>query len=164
MLCSDPPTARPYLLSVDNVLVTHQTRLSLKACQVGARVRFRKTLAPDFFGAENFGNVPLLLRFHAVRNNCRPISPRPSAFAIGGAPTRAISSQKIDRSISLAPRPPILVARKRLPTHLRGVFFAMPSRRKMILRSAFRAIHPNLSERCPRAIQAIRHETRFLRE
>src|SRR5271163_1109158 len=35
-----------------------------------------------------------------------PINPRPSEFAIGGASTRAISSQKRDCSISVALRPP----------------------------------------------------------
>src|SRR5277367_44577 len=35
-----------------------------------------------------------------------PISPSPSEFAIGGASTRAISSQKSDCSISVALRPP----------------------------------------------------------
>src|SRR6266481_1264989 len=35
-----------------------------------------------------------------------PISPSPSEFAIGGASTRAISSQNNDCSINVAPRPP----------------------------------------------------------
>src|ERR1700721_876009 len=35
-----------------------------------------------------------------------PINPSPSEFAIGGASTRAISSQNSDCSISVAPRPP----------------------------------------------------------
>src|SRR5215469_7433535 len=35
-----------------------------------------------------------------------PINPSPSEFAMGGASTRAISSQKSDCSISVAPRPP----------------------------------------------------------
>src|SRR5258707_11258234 len=35
-----------------------------------------------------------------------PMSPRPREFAIGGASTRAISSQKMDCCIKLAPRPP----------------------------------------------------------
>src|SRR5882757_9137551 len=35
-----------------------------------------------------------------------PMSPRPREFAIGGASTRDISSQKMDCCIKLAPRPP----------------------------------------------------------
>src|SRR5258708_20162924 len=35
-----------------------------------------------------------------------PMSPRPMEFAIGGASTRDISSQKMDCCIKLAPRPP----------------------------------------------------------
>src|SRR5260370_5977112 len=35
-----------------------------------------------------------------------PMSPRPREFAIGGASTRDISSQKMDWCIKLAPRPP----------------------------------------------------------
>src|SRR6202030_868945 len=35
-----------------------------------------------------------------------PMSPSPSEFAIGGASTRAISAQKRDCSMRVAPRPP----------------------------------------------------------
>src|SRR5580658_1617553 len=63
---ADPTVAGPNFLAVDDVMIAVENCLRLQAGEIGAGVRLRKTLAPDFFGAENLWNEALLLRFSAV--------------------------------------------------------------------------------------------------
>ena len=58
--------AGPYLLTVDDVVVAVQAGLGLQTGKIGTGVRFGKTLAPDFFSAQNFGDESLLLRLRPV--------------------------------------------------------------------------------------------------
>src|SRR5690242_3150982 len=51
-------------------------RLSLQSGEIGARVRFRKTLAPNFFCAENLRNEALLLRIRTASDDRRPDEPQ----------------------------------------------------------------------------------------
>src|ERR1700678_999480 len=68
---ADPPVAGPDFLPVDDVMVAIKNRGSLQIGEVRAGVWFRKSLAPDFFGAQNFRYEPFLLGLGAVGDNRR---------------------------------------------------------------------------------------------
>jgi len=64
-----------------------------------------KSLAPDL-RAQNFRNVAFLLRFRSTGDDGGSNQTQTSALTMGGASTRAISSQNSACSINVALRPP----------------------------------------------------------
>src|SRR5260370_4443149 len=62
--------ASPDLLAVYNKMVAVTDSLAAHRCEVGARVRFRKTLAPHFFAGNDLRQIALTLRFVSVMKKC----------------------------------------------------------------------------------------------
>ncbi len=60
---ADPAVAGPDFLAVDDVVIAVELGFGLQSGEIGAGVGLGKTLAPDFFRAENFGNEALFLGF-----------------------------------------------------------------------------------------------------
>ncbi len=70
----------PDFLAVDDELVADDFRARFQRSEIGARAGLRISLAPDFFGGENFRQVALFLFLVAPRNKRRPehAEPRPA--------------------------------------------------------------------------------------
>jgi len=103
---SHPTVARPYFLPVHHIVPVGEPGFSLQGRKVGARVRFGKALAPNFFRAENLRDEAALLGVRTVSDDRRSDQAETESAAMGGASRRAISSQKSACCINVALRPP----------------------------------------------------------
>src|ERR1700733_9930379 len=80
---ADPAVAGPNFLPADEVVVAVEDCLGLQTGEIGAGVWLGKSLAPDFFGAENFRDVALLLRFGAIGDDGRADEAEPEGIGHG---------------------------------------------------------------------------------
>ena len=159
-----PAVAGPHLLPVDDVVIAVETRRRSAGGQVGSGVRLRETLAPDLLGAEDLPAGSAL--FCASVPNAMmvgPTMPRPRTLAIGGAPARAISCQKITCCIRLAPRPPYARGQEMPAQPPSYSVFCHVSGTQNARRSTRRGDVPSPSGRAVRARRAVHRETLSLR-
>jgi len=68
---ADPTIAGPNFLAVDDVMVAVETASVCRLARSEPAFGSEKPLAPDFFGAQNFGHEAFLLHFGAVGNDRR---------------------------------------------------------------------------------------------
>ncbi len=105
---------RPHLLAVDDVHVA--LALGARTCggEVGACVRLRESLAPDFLRGEDLREVRLLLRVGAVRDDRRPRHTEPDDADVTGrlcerhllVEDRLVAVRRTFAAVLLRPRQP----------------------------------------------------------
>ena len=72
-----PAVAVPNLLAVDDEMIAVDVGVGADIGEIGTGVRLGKSLAPDFFGAENFREIALLLCLGAKRDDSRTDQAKP---------------------------------------------------------------------------------------